>query len=208
MLSFSKILHIGKGLLFSFWSKVILKTKGTKQEKMSKSKDSDKPTFCIYLEMEPYLRDWLIYDSNGESPIRFKRLSIENRILETFLIALPPNAKPDMPTPNSVAIAIPCFKHSDPSTYNYLPVNSKLELKKCIRNRFLIELWNDLHQFGYIGKRKDLLVTAWMESHGIEFNDTNFNTILKIYQRQHRAYLERERYKKKKAKKSRKKFPN
>lgn len=156
--------------------------------------------------MEPYLREWLTFDSGYTSPIHFKKLSIENRILETFLIALPPNATPDVATPTSVAIAIPYFKHHDPATYNYLPTKAKMELKNCIRNRFLIDLWNSLHQFGHIGKRKDLLVMAWMESHGIEVNDTNFNTIIKIYQRQHRAYMARERYKKNNAKNSKKSY--
>lgn len=92
-----------------------------------------------------------------------------------------------------VPVVIPCFRDKPPSTYNHLPQKARHTLKEAIRNRFLIELWTDLHRFGHIGKRRDHLIMAWMEAHGITVDDTNYNTLAKIYQRQHRAYLERER---------------
>lgn len=160
------------------------------------SKNSDR-TYCIYLELEPYLKEWLINECGGRTPVYFPKLSVENRILETFLIKLPPNASPDLSNSSNVAVAIPKFKNSDPATYNYLPVYAKKELKNTIRNRFIIELWRNLHHYGHIGKRRDHLIYGFMESHGIEINDTNYNTIAKIYLRQHRAYLARERRKQK-----------
>lgn len=157
--------------------------------------------FFVHLELEPYLRQWLVHDCGGSLPVRFPRLSVENRILYTFLSKLPGAAVPDTPTPQSVPVEIPSFRDKPPATYNYLPQKAKHSLKEAIRNRFLISLWTDLHQFGHIGKRRDHLILGWMAAHGIEEDDTNFNTLAKIYQRQHRAYLERERY----ANKSRKK---
>ena len=156
---------------------------------------------CLHLELEPYLRQWLVHENEGTLPLSFPKLSTENRILEVYLITLPPNARPDMPGESTIPIEIPSFRYKPPQHYNYLPVGAKRELKKCIRNRFIIALWNDLQHFGFIGKRKDHLIYAWMENHGIEVNDTNYNTIAKIYQRQHMAYLARERYKKKSSKK-------
>lgn len=159
----------------------------------------------IYLELEPYLRQWLINDNGGESPVVFRKYSIENRILKIYLIPLPPNAVPNLPSETSVAIVIPEYPGGDPKRVNYLPVAAMKELHDCIRERFLIELWTDLHQFGHIGKRRDKLIEAWMEAHGIVVNDTNFNTLAKIYQRQHKAYTARVRRAKKSSKKSRKK---
>lgn len=149
--------------------------------------------YCIHLELEPYLRQWLIHDCGGEMPVRFGRLSIENRILYAYLTRQPANAAPDGPTEETVPVVIPCFRDKPPSTYNHLPQKARHTLKEAIRNRFLIELWTDLHRFGHIGKRRDHLIMAWMEAHGITVDDTNYNTLAKIYQRQHRAYLERER---------------
>lgn len=156
-----------------------------------------KETYCVYLELEGYLRDWVIDENGGDSPILFPKLSVENRILQTYLRKTPWNALPDMPGDNTVAIAIPNFRHTDPTTYNYLPKPQKHILKNCIRNRFLINLWMDLHQFGYIGKRRDHLIIEWMQKHGIEVDDKNFNTVIKIYQRMRNAYMQRERRRKK-----------
>ena len=161
-------------------------------------------TYCIYLDLEPYLKDWVINDCGGETPVRFPKLSVENLNLKTYLIPLPPNAVPDVASESSLAIAIPEFKLKPPETYNYLPKAAKFELKRCIRERFKIDLWMSLYKFGYIGKRRDKLVEAYMEANGIEVNDTNFHTILKIYQRQYKSYLENRRYQKNKLKKTKK----
>ena len=54
-------------------------------------------------------------------------------------------------------------------------------------------LWKDLYKFGYIGKKKQDLIWAWMETHGIEATDTNFNTIAKIYLRKRNVYRDAKR---------------
>ena len=68
--------------------------------------------------------------------------------------------------------------------------SSRRVLANCIRKRFVIELWNDLSKFGYIGKRKQDIIWAWMESHGIEMTEANWNTIAKIYLRKRNVYRE------------------
>lgn len=144
--------------------------------------------FLIHLELEAYLRQWLIHDSGGQQPIRFKKLSIENKILLSGLIQQREGVAPSMPGADTVAIEIPCFREKPPSTYNYLPRKAMHELKKVIRNRFQITFWSDIHQARYIGKRRDNLILAWMTSNGIEQTDTNYNTLAKMYQRQSGIY--------------------
>ena len=75
----------------------------------------------------------------------------------------------------------------------------KLSTERRILEVFLqkLQLWNDLHYHGYIGRRRDNLIYAWMDAHGIELTETNWNTIAKIYIRQYKNYLQREQYKKK-----------
>ena len=92
----------------------------------------------------------------------------------------------------------PCFKHKNIRYNTYLSAASRRVLALCIRKRFSIELWNDLFKFGNIGKRKQDIIWAWMETHGIEMNDTNWNTIAKIYMRKRNVYrqtLRRQRQK-------------
>lgn len=169
---------------------------------------SDTERVLLYINFEPYLAQWLVNDNGGKTPVVFRKYSIENRILKTYLMSLPPNAVPNLPTDNSVPIVIPEYSGGDPHRVNYLPVGAMRKLHDAIRERFLIELWTALHQFGHIGKRRQDLVAAWMEANGIEVNDTNFNTILKIYQRQHKTYIKRIWRVNKKSKKIAKKAQN
>lgn len=155
---------------------------------------------CIYLDLEPWLAQWYIDDAGGNIPISLPRLSVEHKIFEVFLVPTPPNVVPDLASEGSVAIQIPSLRYKPATQYNYLPKCAKSELRKCIRNRFVIQLWNDLHNFGYIGKRRDQLIYSWMENHGIECTDRNWNAIAKIYQRQYYNYYYRKKYRESKSK--------
>ena len=142
----------------------------------------------IHVELEPYLAQWFIHEQGGEVPVKLTRGSAESDILELFLQKqLGP--VPRKPMPYETPIYIPSFKHKDVRTYNYLPPRAMLALKKTIRTRFVIELWQDLHKFENIGKRNDELFYAWMEAHGIECTETNWCAISKIYYRKRKVYL-------------------
>lgn len=88
----------------------------------------------------------------------------------------------------NLVIAIPTFKHKDPRTYNYLPPKAVHCLHKCLRSRFDVQLWNDLHLVHPKAKMLKELIEAWMESHGIEFDETNWCAISKRYQRKRELY--------------------
>ena len=145
-------------------------------------------TFCIYLELEPYLKQWFVNDLGGGVPVSLPRGSAESDIIEKWLMKRPLNACPDIARPNLLPVFLPSFKSKDVRTYNYLPAAAHKLLRNCIRNRFLVEMWKDLHDFGYIGIRKQDVIMAWMEQHNIECDDTNFNTVAKIYQRKRDVY--------------------
>ena len=141
----------------------------------------------IYLQMEPYLAQWLKH-THGSDPVVFPKNSTENDILEVNLTRTPPFAIPNVPGDDTIPIAVPYFKYKEVRGKHYLPKTARNELRRCIRSRFVIELWTDLFRFGYIGKQKQDLIWAWMEAHGIEATDTNWNTIAKIYDRKRKAY--------------------
>jgi hypothetical protein len=146
----------------------------------------------IYIPLEDYLAQWFIHEHGGNVPVQLIRGSVESKILEVYLTALPEGEKPQCSEDGMVAIAIPNFRNRPPQTYNYLPHRALASLLNVIRNCFDIQLWKDLHQFGHISKRQDELIYAWMEKHGITINETNWNAIAKRYQRQRTAYLKRE----------------
>lgn len=173
------------------------------------------PASCIEISLPPYLAQWLIYENGDSQPILLPRLSTENRLLEVCLIRKPKNLREsgdissdEQPTTEEsvaptveVAIVIPSFKYKPAEKFNYLPRAAKAELVEIIRNRFIIQFWNDLHRLSKIGERKDQLIEAWMEANGIEVNDTNFNSLLKIYQRQYGNYRVRKHRRKNHVKK-------
>lgn len=145
--------------------------------------------FLIYLEVEPYLKEWFINEMGGEHPVSLKRGSAECDIVELFLSKLPNGEVPEMKTPTSLAIFIPSFKRKDPRIYNYLPHSAIIALHQCIKNRFDVQMWHDLHRFGNLGKQNDELVYAWMQVHGIEPTERNWNAIVKRYQRKRNIYM-------------------
>lgn len=144
--------------------------------------------FCIYLKLEPYLRDWFINDCGGGVPVHLRKGSAESDILLCFL-QKQPSSTPDLPSDEDVAIFIPTFKDKDPRVYNYLGASGKRALKRCIKTRFDVELWRDLQKFAmFKGHLKQDLIYAWMETHHIEINETNWCAIDKCYYRKRRLY--------------------
>ena len=141
----------------------------------------------IHLKLDNYLAQWLINESGGV-PVVFKKHSVENDILYCNLKERPLFGRKDKPGDGKLPIALPYFKDRDPRKYCFLSKPARLALAECIRSRFVLELWKDLHRFGNIGKRKQDLIWAWMDAHGIEMTETNWNTIAKIYKRKRDIY--------------------
>ena len=147
--------------------------------------------FFVYLELEEYLAQWLVNEHGGEVPIEFIRGSAERDILELFLTKRPKDYIPEQVKIGMIPIVIPHFKKRDPMYYHYFNEKSKNALKSCILNRFDVQLWQDLHRFGYIGKQQKDIIYAWMATHGIE--PQHWDTVAKRYQRKRNAYLAAQR---------------
>ena len=143
----------------------------------------------IYLRLDPYLAQWLNHEHGGEVVV-FPKNSMENDILELGLMKPPIFPARNEPGENKVPIGVPCFKNKNVRYNYYLSHKSRRALAHCIRSRFVVALWQDLYKFGYIGRRKQDLIWAWMETHGIEATDKNWNTIAKIYLRKRNVYRE------------------
>ena len=150
---------------------------------------------CIYIPLEDYLAQWFIHEQGGEVPVHLLRGSIESKALETYLEKLPEGVEPEVFADDKLPVGIPTFRTRPPETYNYLPPRALALLLNIIRNRFDLQLWEELHHFGKIGRRQDELIYAWMEKHRIDPTEKNWNAIAKRYQRQRNIYLGRERAK-------------
>lgn len=137
----------------------------------------------LHIEMPPYLVQWFIHENGGGMPVSLARNSTAYRCLKSNITVRPSNIpEPELPD-SYVTIAIPEFKGMD-DELNFLPRAKREELGEYIRNDFIFDFMCYMRRPAHYRKRKDRLIEAWMETHGIEFNDTNWNALAKIYQRQ------------------------
>lgn len=158
---------------------------------------------CIYIKLPPYLAQWFVHEQGGETPVHLRRGSVESLILEHSLRKQPRNLTPELDHTGKVAIVIPSFPRKSPLYYNHLPLPAQMELRNCIRNRFIIAMWRALHRFEQVGEQQKEAIYNWMNEQHIEDTETNWNAIAKLYQRkrniyrtemQRRGYVHRKKY--------------
>lgn len=158
---------------------------------------------CLYLTLPAYLAQWYAHECREIEyrdqdivpsepfkplePVNVPRGSQESRILQCFLRKRPALAMKE-PEDANIAIIIPYYHGKDPMYYNYLGKFGREKLTEAIRNRFQVQLWEELHTFKNALSRQNHSIYAFMEAHGIECDETNWNAIAKIYQRQRAAY--------------------
>jgi hypothetical protein len=153
----------------------------------------------IYLKMEPYLHQWFVHENDGKEPVSLRRGSPEINIFRAFIAKKPEGwSAEDEKEEGAVAIAVPQFKMLDPEYWCYLPPMAKQALYNCIKASLDVQLFQELHFVRPQGLMLRDLVYAFMEKHGIEDTETNWNTLSKIYKRK----LDSHRWSAKYAKKS------
>lgn len=148
---------------------------------------------CFYLSLDDYLAQWFIHEHGGNNPVQLKRGSPESDIVELYISVPPKGHVPERGEPGQTAVLIPHFRGKDPAYYNYLPPKAAKALVNCIRVRFDVQMWEELHRFGYLGRRKADLVYAWMEKHGIADCEKNWCAITKRYQRKRNTFQQNRR---------------
>lgn len=137
----------------------------------------------IYLDLDSYLRQWLIHEHGGEEPVKMLRGSIENDVIQTYISRKPEGWVPVV-TDQTVRIVIPRDKRKNPHTWCYLGVRPLQALKALIKQRFDAQFMMEVIRL--LNKSRELkmqLIYAFMEKHGIEDTETNYNTLAKICQR-------------------------
>lgn len=147
-------------------------------------------SFFLYLHLPKYLAQWLVSEhySQEKGAIVFPRGSNERNILELFLTKRPKDSPPSAPRPDDITVEIPSFAYKPPSTYNHLPSRGRDALVSAIKIRFKKMMWEELHQIRPEEVKITDLIYAFLEKHGIEGDQQNWETVRQMYFRMRKVY--------------------
>lgn len=145
----------------------------------------------IYIQLEPFVAQWFVHEMGGE-PVVLPKRSAESDIIEFFLQPTPEVGTDKAFPKSAVSIVVPTFKHKDHKHFNYLPPKAMAALARCITVRFRVQLWQDLHRL-HNPECCCLtdLIYAWMEKHGIECTEQNWEAIRQFYFRKRKIYVKK-----------------
>ena len=182
-----------------------------KKQYLCTVKRSDR--FYLYLPWPKYLAQWYahemyrlskfeedvqpayMYNCDVEvselEPVKTRRGSAERNVLEMCLTKQPDAIPEPVNQAATICIEIPNFLGKPASTYNYLRPASRELLEQTVRNHFRLELTKYMNKmlFEYRIVRKgaaatqDKVIETFMENNGIEYNETNLETIKQVWKR-------------------------
>lgn len=157
----------------------------------------------VFLDLPPYLRQWLTHRCNGSLPIRLPRGSIELTILHTSLRAPRAGERPQVRCPEGwTEVEVPAFKGVSLESRNYLPDSARRAIEEAVRKRFDRDLWPLAVNADYRLAPLHQLVELWMEVREIEPDDTNTQAVTKRLRRLRVRALGLERQRRHRAKKN------
>lgn len=143
----------------------------------------------IYLKMPKYLAQWCLHDFGDEQGVvHFPRGSAEHDVLELSLSTLPKGAEPQLRQPDEIAIELPVFKTKPLPFYCYLNDHGRRLLLHIISVRFRVLLWDDLYNIERLQLPITDVIYDWMSRHGIDDDESNWETIRQIFFRMRKKY--------------------
>nr|DAT91532.1 MAG TPA: hypothetical protein [Caudoviricetes sp.] len=143
--------------------------------------------FVIYLDVEPYMKQWLTH-AYGD-PVVFPASSSENAVIRRLTTKRPSDNVPEQPSDKAVAISIPSCKYKNPETYNFLTSYGKQALCESLDDLFRINMWQDLGDLSDTSCTKMSAFRAWCQTHGIDIDYAE--TIRMKWYRMRKAHQEK-----------------
>ncbi len=131
----------------------------------------------LSFKCDEYLRQWFINESGGEIPVRLRKGSPESHLLEFSLVPKSRCQEEPEKTDDDLVVIIPSFRYKDPEYYNALTPTGRKAFVEILRKRFDLQLWQEFNGVSSLGLRKDELIYTWMETHGIDVSDRNYEAV-------------------------------
>jgi len=141
--------------------------------------------YTLYLKAPDYLAGWLRHDFWDEATARvvFPRGSAPRAILQS-LLRKSPKGYVELSAPGLLPVEVPSFKGVNPATFNYLSDTGRAALVSACKKLFRATLFYELHPlFDHDVPITDIIYD-FMDRHGIERTETNWETIRQMYLRQ------------------------
>ena len=147
--------------------------------------------FSLYIKAPDYLRDWLRHDFwNAETGrVEFPRNSQERIVLELFLKKAPADVQPPTAEEGMLRVEVPSTHGKNPATFNYLSPAGETAFLSTIKRRFKKLVWDELHVIRPDEVQITDIVYAFLDKHGIEPTETNWETVRQMYARLRKIYV-------------------
>jgi hypothetical protein len=109
--------------------------------------------------------------------------------LELFLRKRPSDYVGEgVPEADALPIEVPSFPGKNPRIYCYLNDAAKHLVLSTIKTRFKYAMWEELHVIANHDVQITDLIYAYMDKHGISFDQKNWETIRQMYCRMRKIY--------------------
>ncbi|MDE6346669.1 MAG: hypothetical protein K2L55_08370 [Muribaculaceae bacterium] len=140
--------------------------------------------FSVYINPPEYLGQWLrhdFWDTESERVV-FPRGSAPRAVLSSLLRKAPRDYRPD-DSDGRVPVEVPTFKGINPATFNYLSPKGQTALISACKKLFQSTLSNELHELFSHDVQITDIIYEFMDRHGIEPTERNWETIRQMYLR-------------------------
>ena len=140
--------------------------------------------FSVYINPPEYLGQWLrheYWDSETERVV-FPRGSAPRAVLAAMLRKAPSRYLPSH-GPCSLPVEVPTFKGINPASFNYLSLSGHAALIAACKTLFKSTLFNELHVLFDHDVQITDIIYDFMDRHGIERTERNWETIRQMYLR-------------------------
>lgn len=146
--------------------------------------------YNFYLKVPSYLDQWLRHDywNPVTGRVEFERGSNIHSILSTFLRKQPHGFDPG-DVSELLPVEVPSFKGMNPDQHNYLGRDGQKAVVSAIKRNFKTCIDKELSVF----YNQDISITdiiyAFMETHGIDKTERNWEAIRQMFYRQREKSL-------------------
>lgn len=140
--------------------------------------------YSLYIKAPEYLDQWLRHDFWDEESRRvvFPRGSAPRAVLQS-LLRKPPRGYLETPDAALLPVEVPSFKGINAATFNYLSDSGRAALLSACKKLFQATLFNELHELFYHDVQITDILYDFMDRHGIDQTEKNWETIRQMYSR-------------------------